>query len=89
MSLRAIINTNEHLPDGTPLVRSHTITGTILKDGEPYPNVFIQIIEPDIDDVGEGYSDDMGRFVIQVGEDTFHHVWVDRQDIQGVKVLTK
>jgi hypothetical protein len=91
MSLSALINASYYLPDGTPVVDSHTITGVIFKEGEPYPKAYIEIIEPDLHppDVGTGYADEQGRFSIKVGEDTFHHVWVDQQDIQLVKVLTR
>jgi hypothetical protein len=89
MSLTCRINANGYLPDGTPIVRSHTVTGTLFRDGEPYPNAYIEIIEPDIDDIGTGYSDARGNFDIKVGEDTMHHVWVDSQDIQLVKIITQ
>ncbi|MFM2193043.1 MAG: hypothetical protein RLZZ118_2000 [Bacteroidota bacterium] len=89
MSIKVTINTNEHLPDGTPLVRSHTINGSVTLDGAPYPDVYIEIIEPDINDIGTGNADGRGNFSIQVHDDTLHHVWIDGQDVQLVKVLTR
>lgn len=90
MNSSVTINTNEYLPDGTPLVRSLTITGTAYDSaGDPLGGAIMEIIEPDIHDIGRGTSNPDGTFSITVGDDTMHHVWVNGEDVQLVKVLTK
>ena len=89
MNYNVKINTNEYLPDGTPLVRSLTITGTITdNNGLPVGGANIEIIEPHINDIGIGTSEPNGTFVVVVGDDTMHHVWVNGEDVQLLKVLT-
>jgi hypothetical protein len=85
-----IIETVESLPDGTPLVRELIIRGSVTDSkGMPVPNASVRIIEPDINDIGEGMTDGMGKFVITVGDDTMHHVYINEMHCSMVKVLAK
>ncbi|PZF71978.1 carboxypeptidase-like regulatory domain-containing protein [Taibaiella soli] len=90
MDYKVTIETGEYLPDGTPLVRSLLINGRVTTPtGDPVGNAAIRIIEPDINDIGEGRSNPDGTFSIRVGDDTTHQVWVNGVMSQLVKVLTK
>jgi len=84
------IDAGESLPDGTPLVRVFTICGSVTDDkGMPVPNAHVRIIEPDINDIGEGMTDGQGKFVVVVQEDTMHHVYINQVHCSSVKVLAK
>jgi len=85
-----IIETEESLPDGTPLVRELIIRGSVTDiKGMPVPNASVRIIEPDINDIGEGMTDGTGKFVVVVQEDTMHHVYINQVHSTTVKVLAK
>ena len=90
MDYKVTIETGEYLEDGTPLVRSLQINGRITTStGDPVGDAAIRIIEPYINDIGEGRSNGDGTFSIRVGDDTAHQVWVNGVMAQMVKVLTK
>jgi len=90
MDYKVTIETSEYLEDGTPLVRSLLINGKVTTpDGNSVGNAAIRIIEPYINDIGEGVSNPDGTFSIRVGDDTAHQVWVNGVMAQMVKVLTK
>jgi hypothetical protein len=88
MSYTVKINTNNYTPEGIPIVNSHTISGNVTSNGTPVADAAIKIVEPDINDEGEGTTDAGGNFVVQIHEDTMHHVFVNGIDSQLVKVDT-
>lgn len=87
---KVIIETPENLPDGTPLCRDFSVRGAVTDDkGMPVPNASVRIIEPDINDIGEGITDAAGKFTVVVKEDTMHHVFVNECYVCTVKILVK
>jgi hypothetical protein len=83
-----VIETFERLSDGTPLVRELIIRGSVTDSkGMPVTNASVRIIEPDINDIGEGMTDGAGKFVVTVGEDTLHHIYINETHCALVKVL--
>lgn len=90
MNYKVQIDTKEALPDGTPLVRSFAISGRVTDmNNHPVPNADIKIIEPYINDIGVGKSNADGTFMINVGDDTMHQIWINGVQAHAVKVLTK
>jgi hypothetical protein len=88
MSYTVKIDTNNYTPEGIPIVTSHTISGSVTSAGTPVGDAAIKIVEPDVNDEGEGTTDAAGRFIVHINEDTMHHVFVNGVDSQLVKVDT-
>jgi hypothetical protein len=78
----------EEYEDGIPVVRSHTINGNVQEGGRNVVGAEIRIIEPEVNDQGNGRTDNNGNFSVRIHEDTMHHVFVNGIDCQLVKVIT-
>ncbi|XZF12914.1 carboxypeptidase-like regulatory domain-containing protein [Chitinophagaceae bacterium MMS25-I14] len=90
MNYKVIIETDEFMPDGTPLLRTYAIRGRVTDaNNHPVANAPVRIVEPDINDIGEGMTGEDGSFVVIIHDDTLHHIYVNGMDVQLVKVQAK